>query len=325
MTVIAPAFLITLFSYIIIPGLGGLQARKRWRRFRKKVRESALLPEVVFDSGGPDEPLGPHRFTGRIEALQDSDSLWIKGEGVSIQALMSDSEIYILSPETVRPPDLKTIEAERLPEESPGTMSWKQMTTLQEGHRVYLVGFLERRDGILRMFGSRNVPLLSILHESDDVIPRAVWSGRQKNEYWNSLTPWSLLAGSLALFIMASAVFRTYQASLTVRLLLLQALFPVIPFLPPGVVFFFFYLAKWRRARFLRAERDLLGLNAFLRAADASEEMAGWGDSLPGNTVPLIKSCRRRALVSELTAALAFITGFIVNSVMTLFILYYVT
>ena len=325
MIIIASAFLISLLSYLIIPGLGGLHARTRWRRFRKRVQESVLLPEVAFDRGGVDEPLGPHRFIGRIEALQDSDSLWIKGDAVSIQALMSDSEIYILPPETSGPPDLRAIEEERLPEGAPGTMSWKQMTTLQEGHRVYLVGFLERRDGVLRMFGSRDVPLLSILHESDDVIPRAVWSGRQKNEYWNNLTPWSLLAGSLSLFIMASAVFRTYQASLSVRLLLLQALFPIIPLLPPGVVFFFFYLANWRRARFLRAERDLLGLNAFLRAADVAEEMAGWGDSLPGNTVPLIKSCRRRALISELTAALAFIFGFIVNSGVTLFILGYVT
>jgi len=284
-----------------------------------------LFPEVGFDSGGFDAPLGPHRFKGRIEALQGSDSLWIKGDGVSIQALMSDSDIYILPPESASPPDAQALEEERLPEETPGTLSWKQMTTLQEGYRVYLIGFLEQRDGVLRMFGSRDVPLLSILHDSEDVIPRAVWSGRQKNEYWNSLTPWALLAGSLALFIMASAVFRTYQASLSARLLLLLALFPVIPFLPPGVAFFFVYLANWRRARFLRAERDILGLTAFLRAGDATEEMAGWGDDLPRNTIPLIKSCRRRALISELVAALAFVLGFILNSALTLYILYQVT
>jgi len=325
MIFIASAIFIALLSYFIIPGLGGFQARSRWRRFRKRVRDSALLPEVCFDGGGFDSSLGPHRFKGRIEALQGNDSLWIRGEGVSIQALMSDSEIYILPPESVSPPDAQALEEERFPEETPGTLSWKQMTTLQEGYRVYLIGFLERRDGVLRMFGSREVPLLSILHDSEDVIPRAVWSGRQKNEYWNSLTPWALLAGSLALFVMASAVFRTYQASLSARLLLLLALFPVIPFFPPGVALFFVYLANWRRARFLRAERDLLGLAAFLRAGDATEDMAGWGDDLPRNTIPLIKSCRRRALISELVAALVFVLGFIMNSALTLFILYQVT
>jgi len=238
---------------------------------------------------------------------------------------MSDSEIYILPSDGDDPPDARTLEEKRLPEGTPGMMSWKQMTTLQEGYRVYLVGFLERRDGILRMFGTREVPLLSILHDSEDVIPRAVWSGRQKNEYWNSLTPWALLAGSLALFVIASAVFRTMQTSFPARLLLLLALFPVIPFLPPGVAFFFVYLANWRRARFLRAERDLLGLNAYLRAGDATEVMAGWGDDLPWNTVPLIKSCRRRALISELAAALAFVLGFLLNLVLTLIILNHVT
>lgn len=325
MILVAAAIIIAFISYLIVPGLGGLQARSRWRRFRKRVRESALLPVVEYDQGGDDSPLGAHRFTGRIEALQGDDSLWIRGEGVSVQALMSDSEIYVLATETARTPDARTLEEKRLPEEVPGTLSWKKMTSLQEGYRVFLVGFLERRGGILRMYGSRKVPLLSILHESEDVIPRAIWSGRQKNEYWNTLTPWALLAGSLALFVMASAVFRTHQASLTARVLILMALFPVIPFLPPGVAFFFIYLANWRRARFLRAERDLLGLNAYLRAGDATAEMAGWGDDFPGNTVPLIQSCRRRALISEIAAALGFITGFMMNSALAMYILYHVT
>ena len=325
MILIGAAVLVALLSYIIIPGLGGLQARTRWRKFRERIRKSALLPVVPFYTGGFDEPLGAHRFTGRIEALQGNDSLWIRGEGVSVQALMSGSEIYILSSERARTPDARTLLEERLPEEHPRTLSWKQMTSLQEGSRVYLVGFLERREGILRMYGSRDVPLISILHEGEDVIPRAVWSGRQRNEYWNVLTPWALLAGSLALFIMASAVFRTHLASSSARMFLLMALFPVIPFLSPGVSFFLIYLANWRRARFLRAERDLLGLNAYLRAGDATGEMAGWGDDLPRNTVPLIRSCRRRALISELVAGLVFVIGFIMNSALALYVLGNVT
>ncbi len=325
MVLIAAAILVALLSYFIVPGLGGLQARSRWRRFRERIRNSALLPKVLFDKGGFDGPLGSHRFIGRIEALQGNDSLWIRGEGVSVQALMSGSDIYILPSEAAGPPDARTLLEERLPEENPRTLSWKQMTSLQEGHQVYLVGFLERRDGILRMYGSPDVPLLTILYDGEDVIPRAVWSGRQKNEYWNILTPWALLAGSLALFIMASAVFRTHQASLAARILLLMALFPFIPFLPPGVAFFFIYLANWRRARFLRAERDLLGLKAYLRAGDATEELAGWGDDMPRNTVSLIRSCKRRALISELIAAMAFLLGFIMNSLLVLLILNNVT
>jgi hypothetical protein len=238
---------------------------------------------------------------------------------------MSNSEIYVLPGERSGPPDARILEEGRFPEESPATLSWKKMTSLQEGYRVYLIGFLERREGMLRMYGSKKVPLLFLLHDTGDVVPRAVWSGRQKNEYWNTMTPWALFAGSLALFVLASAVFRTQQASLTARVLMLMALFPVIPFLPPGVALFSIYLVNWRRARFLRAERDLLGLYAYLRAGDATDEMAGWGVDLPLNTVPLINSCRRRALVSEIVAAFVFTAGFIMNSALTLFILYHVT
>ncbi len=325
MVLIGIGIFTVFLAFILIPGLGGIQARSRWRRFRQRLRNSSLLPSVTFDAGGFDEPLGAHSFTGRIEALQGDDSLWIRGDGVSIQALMSDSEIYILPSDASETPGARTLLEGRLPEESPRSLSWKQMTTLQEGSRVYLIGFLERRDGILRMYGSRDVPLLAILHEGDDIIPRAVWSGRQKNEYWNALTPWALLAGSLALFIMASAVFRTHQASLSARLLLLMALFPVMPFLPPGVIFFLIYLSNWRRARFLRAERDLLGLNAYIRAGDATVYLADWGRDLPSDTVPLIRSCRQRALISEMVAGLVFILGFTINSILVLFILNNVT
>ena len=49
------------------------------------------------------------------------------------------------------PPVARTLLEERLPEEHPRPMSWKWFTSLQEGTRVYLVGFLERRKAILRM------------------------------------------------------------------------------------------------------------------------------------------------------------------------------
>ena len=84
---------------------------------------------------------------------------------------MSGSEIYILSTEESGTPDARTLLEERLPEDQPGSMSWKQMTSLQEGSRIYLVGFLERRDGVLRMYGSRDVPLLAILHEGRMLFP----------------------------------------------------------------------------------------------------------------------------------------------------------
>ena len=322
---IIAAISIIFVAFILIPGLGGFRARSRWRGFRDRVMKSALYPHVSFESGTMDGPLGAHRFVGRIEALQGDDTLWLKGEGVSLRVMMPGAEIYLLPDEGAMTPNARSLLEERLPEFSPHPLSWRRITSLQEGSKVYVVGFLEYRDGVLRMFGSKDVPLLAILHEGEDVVPRAVWTGRQKNEYWNVLTPWSLFAGSLALFIMATSVFGTNMASPRGRIILTAALFPIIPLIPPGLVFFFVYLANWRRARFLRAERDLLGLSAYLRAGDAEDSMVGWGDGLPRNTVPLIHSCRRRALLSEFGAIVSFLTGFSLNVVLTMIILKAVT
>ncbi len=286
---------------------------------------SALYPEVEFRSGSSEGPLGAHRFTGRIEALQDGDTLLLRSRGVSVRASMSGARIYMLPDDGIKTPDARSLLEERLPENSPRILSWKRMTFLQEGVKVYLVGFLEFRDGVLRMYGSRDVPLLAVLHEGEDVVPRSVWSGRQKNEYWNTLTPWALLAGSMALFVLAMAVLRSQEGAALVRMLLTAALFPVVPLVPPGVVFFILYLSTWRRARLLRAERDVLGLSAYLRAGDAEDIMSGWGDSLPRNTVPLIRACRRRALRAEIIGLVSFFAGFGINTAMTMFILSRVT
>ena len=70
MVLFGAAIFTAFLAFILIPGLGGIQARSRWRKFRQRIRNSSLLPSVTFDAGGFDEPLGAHSFTGRIEALQ---------------------------------------------------------------------------------------------------------------------------------------------------------------------------------------------------------------------------------------------------------------
>ena len=322
---ILSAALIIFIAFILVPGFGSLQARRRWRHFRERVMRSALLPQVSFGIGGRTGPQGAHRFTGRIEALLGEDTLLLSDGSVTLRATMPGAEIFMLPDEAAVPPDARSLLEERFPEYHPQAMSWKRITSLQEGMKVYAVGFLESRDGVLRLYGSREVKLLAILHEGEDVVPRSVWSGRPKNGYWNTLTPWSLLAGGLALFVLATSVFLSQSSSPVARILLTGALFPIMPLLPPGLILFFMYLASWRRARFLRAEGDILGLSAYLRAGDAENLMAGWGDGLPRNTVPLIRSCRRRALRSEIIAGVAFMTGFGTNIFITMLLLNMVT
>ena len=317
--------LIVFIMFVLLPGLGSLKVRSGWREFRNRIRKSALYPCVSFQYGEKDGPLGPHYFIGRIEALQGDDSLWIRGEGVTVRAAMEGAKIYVLPSEGSEIPDFRTLLEEKFPEDHPRPLPWKRITSLQEGSRVYVVGFLEIRDGMLRLYGSRDVPLLMLLFDGDDIVSRAVWAGRQKHAYWNHLTPWTVMTGSMTLFLMSISEFIGSPFSWTARILLVSAFAPVIPLLPPGLLFSFIYLFNWRRARFLRAESDLLGLIAFLRAGDVGEEMRQWGNELPRDTVPLIRSCRRRALFAEFGAALALLLGFVLNTALISVILGLVT
>jgi len=314
--------IISLIAFILIPGAGGVKALLEWRKFRKRIMESALLDMPAFSEDFSEEFLGLYRFSGRIEALQSNSILWIKGEKISIQADMSESRLFSLpyNADFSGGPDFLSEEG-ALPEEPPKKVSWKNIMSLQEGLKVYLIGFLKKENGIMRMFGTRNSPLTAVFYEKEDVVPMAVWSGRQKNEYWNPVTPWSLLAGSLSLFILAMTGFRLGFPGYISNILLTMALFPITPFLPPGVVLFFIYIGLWRKARLLRAKRDLLKLNAFVRAGDSVSVMSGWEFAFPENTTPLIKEARKKALFNELAAVFFFSAGFSVNAVLLFIII----
>jgi hypothetical protein len=107
-----------------------------------------------------------------------------------------------------------------------------------------------------------NEPLTVVLYDGveETILRRAIWGGRQRNEYWNQFTPASLAAGFLSLLILAYVLLRSPMMRLPALVSLSFSLIPVIPLLPPGVVLHFLYRRLWRRGRFLRAERDLVRL-----------------------------------------------------------------
>jgi hypothetical protein len=321
MPVLLACVFIALFFYVAIPGAGGLVVRSRWKKFRDRVRGSALEPSAEFVSCDGDGPLGSHRFSGYVEALEGRDVLWVRGENLTVRVEMTDASVYILPSAGEGVPGARDLLEERLPEDCPRRQRWRQVTALSERSRVFLSGSLEVRDSMPVFRGSGKRPLLAVLHEGRDPIPRAVWSGRQKNEYWNALTPWSLMTGALALFIIAAFVLRSPFPRDSGRWALALALAPLVPLAPPGLVLFLVYLSAWRRARFLRAESDFLALGAFLRAADASDVLADWGKTLPEDTVPLVRSCRRRALFAEIRGAAAFVMGTAVNAYLLVLLL----
>lgn len=84
--------------------------------------------------------------------------------------------------------------------------------------------------------------------------------GRQKNEYINDLSPWSIILGALILLLEAYFFYRQPLNFFAGRLTALLGVAPLTVFFPPGVLFFELYRILWRRGRIFRAERDMVRL-----------------------------------------------------------------
>jgi len=253
---------IAVLFYFIIPVGGAFYVRSRWRIFRKSLRASLDFPLAVPGFTTYRGSLGLHRFLGSLEALEGSDKLWIKGPHGSITADMKNAEVYNLTDPGTDDQIHSHLYPYSLPNESLTRMSWNDVFSLTEGTRLFLYGNLTVSGGKYCMESSPVMPLTVIIYNEDPftLIPRCIWSGRQSNEFWNFLAPWSILTGSLLLLIFSVWLFLNANNYRIQLISLLLSFLPVVLFLPPGVFFFNLYKRLWDKGRRSRAERDLMRL-----------------------------------------------------------------
>jgi len=245
--------LITLIFFVVIPFIGAFTVRSKWRGFRRSFTGASLFPLLTYrmarsGHGSGEDPVYV-RFFGSLEAIQHDRALSLRGGDLTVAADMAYSEIFIMPRDTGV-----------LPEESPFRTNWNRLGSLTEGTRVFVAGQLHRRGSHVTIAGDSSSPLLVVIYDGAerDLLRRAIWSGRQVNEYWNQFTPASLASGTLALMILAYVLLGTpaYRPAAVASLTLGSV--PLLPLLPPGVVLFFMYRRTWRRGRILRAHRDVL-------------------------------------------------------------------
>lgn len=252
--------------FIIIPGVGAVSVRTRWRRFRRAVGSAALAPTVTYTAlshlrragAGAAGGAGRYRFFGRLEAIEDDDVIWLNDGAISVAADVARTTAYLLPAAGSRQQPSRPFS-----EETPDRVPWSRLTTLPERTPVFVAGPL-RLEGDRPVFREEAAgdELLLILYDGPDeeVLQHSVWTGRQRNEYWNLLTPASLAVGSLALLLAAYILLRIPADRGAAILAVSCALIPILPLLPPGFISFPLYRRMWRRGRYLRAERDILRL-----------------------------------------------------------------
>ncbi len=298
------SIIIAVVFYLVLPGIGAVVVRARWRRFRNDVYHAASIPRAVYtDIRAVRDGSVKERecyFIGRLEALQGDNRIWLRDGNASVEVDMTDTNLIVLPPYKDSEQSLPPAHGIDFPSETPDVIPWRQVTSLTEGSAAFVSGILTSQEGNAVFARRETIRPLLLLYDgpSEHVLERAVWTGRQRNEYWSLITPLALLSGMFALSILS---MRVLQASYTDGLLTLGlAAIPVLPLLPPGVPGYFLYRNLWRRGRAHRATRDGLRLMAVSNAR-------------PELNAAAIRRNQRKAVLFELAAVAVLLASVFLN------------
>jgi hypothetical protein len=259
--------LLALFWYGLVPIAGALVSRRNWRRFRlhfDRLRLAAVLDYAQYIArgrAGEGPEAGPakyFRFTGGFESITDGHTLWVQGPDLTIPVALAGARIYSL-PAVEGRNGQERFDAS---EEALRRLRWDRVAALTGEARVFVGGGLALREGRWIFAASPGMPLLVIFYTGSDrfMAIRAAWTGRHRNEYWNTVTPYSLILGALILITQAVAFLPRPAFRLTALTAFIAVFIPLFPLVPPGLLFTIVYRRLWRRARIFRACRDLARL-----------------------------------------------------------------
>ncbi len=257
--------LIVVLFYLLFPGGGAFYVRKKWKEFRKTLLKISFYP--VLDYHGfrkvinEDLPVF-YRFFGRIEAIQNDNEIWLRNGNFTVSADLRDVKIYIIPGFVSSENNAENYEnnSEIILDEMPQVISWSRIFSLTENSEMMIAGplFRESGKGIFRQTESETLTVLLFDGTKESLLKRAVWSGRHRNEFWNSITPVSVITGAFALFTATYVMFSGASLKYFKIFSICLSLLPIMPLFPPGVVLFFIYRKKWKEARFIRGERDVI-------------------------------------------------------------------
>lgn len=265
---LAIVIVVATMFYALIPGVGAVAARTRWRRFRERVIEASRMPIVSYrqvnaSSTFPEHSrIGHYRCFGALEAIEDDNIVWVRDGRSSFACNMRNETLFLLATEGGGEQEAPFSNRLGLTAEPPTAVRWEALSSLPEGTGMFIAGPLYAEGGKALFQSTPDDKLLVVLYdgEPETVLRRCIESGRQRNEYWNQLTPISLAAGALALLLTAYLLVQQPLLRLPAIIAAGLGVAPLLPMLPPGVPLFFLYRRLWRRGRELRAERDVLRL-----------------------------------------------------------------
>jgi len=257
--------LLAFFWYVLVPFTGAFFSRHKWRAFRERF--NTLCRKPFLDYGTlRNFTGGEFYFTGGFETITEGNILWIKNDNLTVPVLLKKAQSYML-PLTEKRQRENTAEAKRpgdmgdfdINAAAPGRLNWNSISTLTADVKVFIGGSLTMVNGRPAFASAKGHPLLIIFYECSDRTLNAgvLRAGRYRNEYWNVVTPYSLICG---LFSLAYIAF-LYQGRPLYRITVLSAIVaifsPLFPLLPPGLVFSVVHRRVWWQACIYRVYHDI--------------------------------------------------------------------
>jgi len=218
--------------------------------FRKRFSDLSLYPLLCYTQyrNLKDEG-GVYRFTGEIDSITDGHTLWVRGENLTIPVLLKKTKCWLLPVQ----------DGEGIPE-PPEQVRWNSVSTLSEGIKVFIGGQIKMQDNRLSFISTKERPLTVIFYNCPDssLTDEIIRCARTRNEYWNSITPVSIVIGALSLFCVAAYFLNRPAYRLTIITALVAVFLPILPMFPPGLLLTLLYRRITWHARKLRAYWDIV-------------------------------------------------------------------
>jgi len=276
------------FWYGLIPIAGASYRRYKWSKFRRHFDELRLHPLLDYSQYrqiGKDG--GIFRFTGGFESITDEHTLWVRDENLTIPILLENTQSWLLPMQ----------EDEGVPE-APERLKWNRLSTLTEGAKVFVGGLIKYKDNRLSFISTKENPLMVIFYDCTDTVltDGIIRAGRTRNEYWNSITPVSLAVGAMSILYIAASFLNRPAFRLTVITAFIAIFVPILPMLPPGLLFTVLYRRLAWHARKYRSYRDLAKLPLRYLPPGQTSGILNTGekygyvqfDELPDSGIPLL-------------------------------------
>jgi hypothetical protein len=251
--------IIVAVFYGFVPIMGAFFSRYKWVLFRRRFEQLRLSPLLDYrhyrqkekENAEKMQSGNVFRFTGEIESITDGHTLWVRGNDLTIPVSLAKTKCYLLP----------IHEGEGIPE-APEQIRWNRVSTLTERAKVFIGGQLKMHNNRLNFSSTKEKPLMVIFYNCPDAALTGgiIRAARTRNEYWNTITPISLVIGALALLYIAVSFLNRPAFRLNVIISLVAVFIPILPMFPPGFLLTVLYRRMTWHARRFRAFWDIVRL-----------------------------------------------------------------